>query len=29
MEVEAILEGFSQGLEKFLELRRPYLLYEE
>jgi len=29
IEVEAILEGFSQGLDEFLELRRPYLLYEE
>jgi uncharacterized protein YbbC (DUF1343 family) len=27
--VEAILEGFSQGIEEFLEIRRPYLLYEE
>jgi len=29
MDLEAILEGCSQGLEEFLELRRPYLLYEE
>jgi uncharacterized protein YbbC (DUF1343 family) len=29
MELEAIFEGFSQGIEEFLKLRRPYLLYEE
>jgi hypothetical protein len=29
MGVEDILEGFSQGIEEFLEIRRPFLLYEE
>ncbi len=29
MGVEALLESFSQGIEEFLEIRRPFLLYEE
>jgi uncharacterized protein YbbC (DUF1343 family) len=29
MDLEDILQGCSRGLEEFLELRRPYLMYEE
>jgi uncharacterized protein YbbC (DUF1343 family) len=28
-DVEDMLEGFCQGIEEFMEIRRPFLLYEE